>query len=186
MPNDIRDALVRIAIPAAGVAVALFVARLRRISLGTICGSFGPPRTLIVWLVAWAGWIAIEEVVGPALGIGPPERWHYNGRRARARDRHRRARAARRGARLPRAPLPSPARDVLGPYGAIVLTAAFFAAIHTQYGRTSGADLPRWRRVRTCALHVRVAPSHDPHARDRERGRGRAEAVVNAALRSPN
>ena len=140
-----------------------------------------PARTLIVWS-SRAGWIT-SGGRRPALGIGPPERWHYNPaalvraigivalRRSPSSSSTRSSSiACARRARSVRRDRPD-GRVLRGDPHAV--------------RADRGADLPRWRRVRTCVTRPGRSFSRSSCTRSGTRSRSR-RGCREWALRSPN
>jgi membrane protease YdiL (CAAX protease family) len=132
-----RGTLMHVGSSLAIIAIIAVVLRVRRLPPGRFLALHRPPvRTLAGWVAAFAVLVAVEEIVSRRLGLPQPEPWagRYTG-----------------GLLLLRilglvvlAPLAEELvfRGVLfaricetrlGPAGAIVIPAAFFAILHVQY-----------------------------------------------------
>jgi len=138
MKSEWRDTLLRLALPSVGIIVILGVARLRQLSLDDDLGLRWPvPGKAIMWFVAFVGLAVLEEVLGPVLGVPAPQPWG---------DKYSLpAKLLRVFAMVVLAPVSEEllfrgllyqlfATTALKDVGAILLTAASFTALHSQYG----------------------------------------------------
>jgi membrane protease YdiL (CAAX protease family) len=138
MKSEWRDTLLRLALPSVGIIVILGVARLRQLSFHDDLGLRWPaPGRAMLWFTVFLGLVVLEEVLGPVLGVPPPQPWG---------DKYSLpTKLLRVFAMVVLAPISEEllfrgllyqlfARTALKDVGAILLTAAAFTALHSQYG----------------------------------------------------
>jgi uncharacterized protein len=71
-----RDTVLRLVLPMVAIAVVLGVARMRQFSFQDDLGLRRPPLPeSAVWFAAFVALVALEEVLGPSLGVPTPQRW---------------------------------------------------------------------------------------------------------------
>ncbi|QQR73474.1 MAG: CPBP family intramembrane metalloprotease [Holophagales bacterium] len=76
MDSLLRTTLLKLAVPAAAIAIALVVSRLRGISWRENLGFRIPSaRATLGWLAIWAGWIAAGELLIRALDLDQAKAW---------------------------------------------------------------------------------------------------------------
>jgi membrane protease YdiL (CAAX protease family) len=136
MNEQLVSTLLKVAAPAAAIALVLIVAKLRGFSYtNDLRLVWPPPRVLFYWLAIWALWMAAGELAINYLGMEQPKPW-----------------PAYRGAiialRILAIGFLGPiaeelvmrgivffriSRTRVGPWGAIVICAVVWAAMHVQY-----------------------------------------------------
>jgi len=69
--------LVKVAAPLFAIVALLVVNRVRRLPADFL--GLQKPRLSVFlgWMVAWIAWVAVSEVIGRAVGQEPPRPWHY-------------------------------------------------------------------------------------------------------------
>jgi hypothetical protein len=76
MDADLRPTLVKLAIPIFTIVMILAITRRRGIAWKRDLGLVWPgPRSLLVWLAVWIGWMVLGEVVSRHFGFGQPSPW---------------------------------------------------------------------------------------------------------------
>ena len=76
MDADLRPTLLKLAIPILAIIVVLVVSRLRGIDWKRDLGLAWPgPRSLVIWLAVWIGWVVVSELVSRHFGFGKPSPW---------------------------------------------------------------------------------------------------------------
>lgn len=76
MDTLLRDTLIKAALPAAGIAIVLFVAARRGISRADDLGLRTPaPAALAGWLVLWLAWVAASELLIRQFGLDQAKAW---------------------------------------------------------------------------------------------------------------
>lgn len=76
MTPELRDTLVKVALPIAGIVLPVLVAKLRRINFRELAGFYTPPARLFVLFIAlWVVWMVITELLLHAIGKGEPHPW---------------------------------------------------------------------------------------------------------------
>lgn len=137
MRPDTRDTLVRLLLPWLGVVAILLAARIRHFSPADL--GVRPPNltSALIWTACFAGLVILEEILSPMVGVPAPERWGtVYGLPTKL---------LRVVAMVVSAPVAEEllfrgliyhvvANTWLRDTGAIVVSAAAFAALHVQYG----------------------------------------------------
>ena len=134
----LQGTLLKVAGPVAGIVLVLIIARLRKLSLRDDLGfRWPPPRQTALWIVFWIAWMAVAEALINLFGMPDPEPWNAG------------YPALVIALRILAIGIVGPIseemimrgmilwrlrRTPLGDYGAIVLVAALWAVVHTQYG----------------------------------------------------
>jgi len=76
MTADLRDTVVRVALPAFAILVILRVARQRRLSFREDLGlQFPSYEKALLWVAVFVALMVVQELLWKALGLPPPEPW---------------------------------------------------------------------------------------------------------------
>jgi membrane protease YdiL (CAAX protease family) len=138
MIPTLRDTLYRVVFPGIGIAVMLLVAKARETSFRDYLGLRVPSWDRAwLWMLLFIGLVVVEEVLWKAWGLPQPQPWGPKYRGV--------AKAIRVFAMIVLAPVSEEllfrgmlyhivSTTVLKDPGAILVTAAAFAALHYQYG----------------------------------------------------
>lgn len=134
--NGLRQTLLMVVPFAVALAVMWVISRRRRLSLREDVRLVWPPASVAAaWLIGWAIYVTVKELVSTRLGLPPPKPWAGLGLAARV-------------IRTVGIVLLAPAteelafrgflfraieRTRLGAHGAVLITALAFAALHVQY-----------------------------------------------------
>ena len=134
MSPGVRESLVRVGPFVGGLLVLAVLAAVRPIARERMAWKAVPARVLVRWLLLWAGWVVLTELVTRALHVPDPPRFAVGG--------------AALGIRLVGVVVLAPLLEELafrgvlftlllprlGAVPTLLLTAAIFTAGHTQYG----------------------------------------------------